>query len=196
MMPCLCSSLIIIGRHAFLDLAAENLQSLSLDLSRPCCSPRIAELTRLTELTRLELLDDDNWRAAPPCFKPLRDLPLQELVILGFSGPEKVLFVPGALSTLRRLHIEDASCLKKSQGDGQLELDDECALERAAEQIFQLPELYQVSGKCDLFEFAMKQGLKTWREADCQKGLMVTYKGFHSCHEKWMKVWTKPNGQS
>ena len=86
-------------------------------------------------------------------------MPLQELVLLDLSGMEKVFFVPGALSTLRRLHIEEPSFLQNPHADRQRLLDHESALERAAEQIFQLPELYQISGHCDLFKCAMKQVL-------------------------------------
>lgn len=90
----------------FVDLADDSLPSISLKEQEPDAFESVAKLTRLTSLTRIEL----RYMCAGDSLTSLRGLPLQELVLLDCPGVAYKLFAPAALTTLRRLHIEDAYC--------------------------------------------------------------------------------------
>ena len=174
-----------------LALADENLQSLSLqeDEANIYISSPLPRLDILTRLTRLELLERDG--DADNSIE-IRGLQLQELVLIDCKCLAQELFVPGALTTLRKLHIEishfisDESMMKNLPDSRRQEL------KAVGEITLGLPHLYQVSGACTLFLVGMRQGLKSWREADFIEGTMVSCKSYHCCSLSQMKVWTKP----
>ncbi len=72
-------------------------------------------LTRLTALTRLELIGQANSEVLQG-LQALRDLPLQELVLLKWSQIqlEPLLSPLGALTSLKKLHIEDRDCANRT----------------------------------------------------------------------------------
>lgn len=187
-------SLILRGTQTFelLNLADESLRSLSLHEDgvyrhNPLLLPRIAGLTGLT---RLELSQREG--DAVDSIQMLRGLQLQELVLIECSGIEQRLFIPGALTTLRRLHIEESDFISEESMMEILPENTRQELRAAGDSILQLPHLYQVSGMCTLYQMSMQEGLRSWTEALFPEGLMVSYKSSHSCAIHQMKVWTKP----
>lgn len=190
----MCSSLVlkVVDFDDFLDLAHGNLKSLSLlDPMHHNKKPRLPHLSQLTGLTRLELEE-----LLPQHYlEPLRGLALQELVLINCEETELKLFdhkreMP--MPTLRKLHIEDT----KIHGDlaevfGTIAMTRKWKrLERIGRPMFQMPELIQVSGWCNLFLIGMRQGLEAWQEAKAPVGTMVTEN--HHVATPLMTVWTKP----
>ena len=155
----------------------------------------LPKLARFTALIRLELSD---WkRAEDKSLKALRRLNLQELVLLSCPLLELQLFVPFALQQLRRLHIEDSTGANKidmvdTHKERQLRLDRKSTLEESGKAVFQLPELHQLSGMCSLFQIGMKEGLRSWKEAECPEGTMLLDSSCHKCHVDWLRLWIKP----
>ena len=123
---------------------------------------------------------------------------LRELVLLNCKQIElkPQLSVPGALTSLTALHIEDATCSSyRAESLQPVPASKREELKKVGDAIFRLPQLQQLSGWCDLFAIGMKQGLKSWEKCALPEGTMVTDKLDHTCCLSWMKVWTKPQGQ-
>ena len=130
----------------------------------------------------------------------LRQLQLRELTLLDCGGLELELFTPGALTSLRNLHVEDSACrlnrsgrVKELLDQAQVSPSVQARVQRArgvGEIVLQLPELHQVSGLCDLFMLGMRSGLRLggWYEADLPAGTMVT-SAHHRCHFSRLKLW-------
>ena len=187
----LCSSLVLetVDFYIFIRLGSGDLKSLSLLVPiYEYPSPILPQLSRLTGLTRLELVEFN----AQHCLSSLRTLPLQELVLVNCQEFELKLFAANAqyalTTTLRKLHIEEVSYA----GERQAREIRQPHLEEVGQAVFQLPGLHQVSGGCDLFAIGMSQGLENWGEADLVQGTMVTYSEFHYLPVAQMKTWTKP----
>ena len=107
-----------------------------------------------------------------------------------------LLFVPGALSTLTALHIDDARCSSyTAESLEPLPASKRKELKRVGDAVFRLPQLQQLSGWCDIFVIGMKQGLKSWEKRPLPEGTMVTHKTDHKCALDWMKLWTKPQAE-
>ena len=178
-----------------LDLAHEDLPSLSLRDYQGSIydSQSLRKLASLTELTRLELkaLTTDNEEEVGA----LRYLQLQELVLINCPDLEWRLFVPGALTRLRKLHIENEDCIAigNYRMRNSLLLDKKREqLKAAGEIVFQLGELSQISGLCNLFVAGMRQGLGEWDVAALPEGTMVSDTATHCCPINLMKIWSKP----
>lgn len=181
----------------FLDLGDSNLQSLSIvQPAWKIIAPSLPQLGLLRGLTRLELAHID----CSNCCQFLKHLPLQELTFLDCRGAELQLFnkyVPGMLTSLRRLHIEDSAC---NDDEGHvLYLDPEgfpktmreAQLKKTGSVIFCLPHLRSVSGWCQLYKTSMRQGLKSWQKFGLSRGTMVSDKERHCCPVSRMKIWLK-----
>ena len=179
-----------------LNLAHKDLRSLSLQDHRYALwsSRSLPKLASLTGLTRLELIAAGTGDVEEVFL--LRDLQLQELVLINCPGLEWKLFVPGALSRLRKLHIEDGGCIAIGSGcraRNHLMFEEERdQLKAAGKVVFQLDELSQISGLCNLFVAGMRRGLRKWDDAALPGGTMVSNEAFHCCPLHLMKVWTKP----
>ena len=188
-----------------LRLASDQLESLSIkddsDLNLGW-DARLPELLRLTGLTRLVLIQWDYDEMSLHSVEVLRQLHLQELVLLDCHQLELDIFIPGALTSLRKLHIEETtSIFINGEEEGQLYIDnrqDEPVVQsnvqiskEVAEAVFSLPELFQLSGLCNLFAMGMKEGLRNWEEAPLLEGFMVPSKDHHTCAVSRLKVWTK-----
>ena len=140
-----------------------------------------------TALTRLELPD---FRSAGAEFAAVRRLPLQELVLLYCQNLEVELILPGALLSLRKLHIEDYDTRKQeiSEHPGMMERLGVCS-----RTLLSLPHLYQLSGSGVLFCAAMKDVLQTWHVAEYQEGsINVDLMNRGSAIEARLRVWIKP----
>ena len=192
----LCSSLFLqdVPLTPLLNLASEDLQLLSLQDDRrhfyDSLSPR--RLARFTALTRLELIISIQKEED---IVALGNLPLQELVLINCPAIERKLFTPGCLTGLRKLHIENRKCIAigNYRARNSLMLDKERdELKSTGAIVFQLDELSQVSGLCNLFVAGMRQGLKKWDAAALPEGTMVSKKASHCCPLHLMKVWSKP----
>ena len=137
------------------------------------------ELARLVELTRLELVQQDQISYSQAALIALRGLRLQELVLLNCHEMELklLLSVPGALTTLRKLHIEDPAALSyQPETCEPLPCGKQKDLKSVGAAIFGLPELQQLSGWCDLFAIGMRHGLRRWKKSAFPEGFMVTFK--------------------
>ena len=192
-----------------LGLASDQLESLSIidDPGRKLgWDARLPELLRLTGLTRLVLIHWDSKKISLHSLEVLRQLHLQELVLIDCQEMELDLFTPDALTTLQKLHVEEPSSIFNWHENGQLPLDimqrqpvELAGMRRSkevAEILFQLPNLYQLSGLCNLFAMGMKEGLRNWEEASLLEGFMVPSKGYHRCSLRKLKVWTKPQSSN
>ena len=192
----LCRSLKLeaLSIDSLLRLAYEDLQSLSLQKNHsfrpdPPCLQKVASLTKLTrlELKGLSKSSDEEIAA-------LRNLQLQELVLLNCADLDLKLFVPGALTTLRKLHIENVNIVPIGSHHmmNEILLDEERdKLKAVGEIVFQLGELSQISGWCNLFKVGMRQGLREWNAADLPTGIMVSNTEMHCCPLRYMQLWTK-----
>ena len=176
----------------FVDLADDSLPSISLKEQEPDTFESVAKLTRLTSLTRIEMRD--MW--AGDSLTSLRGLPLQELVLLDCPGVTYKLFAPAALTTLRRLHVEDVYC-----DEVMFEEKPGCSrafrqqLQKLGDTVLQLPALMQVSGRSNLLARGMKQGLEMWEDSEFTGGTMVSLRCFHRVSPGQMKIWRKPASQ-
>ena len=181
-----------------LSLAHEDLQSFSLQdngVSRSRLDlPSLDRLASLTALTRLEL-NTGMLSCTEEEIEAVKNLQLRELVLVNCAGIELKLFVPGALSRLRKLHIEDRKCIAIGSGyraRNELMLDKERdKLTATGGIVFQLRELCQISGLCNLFVLGMRRGLRKWDVAALPERPMVSRQTSHRCPLHLMKVWTK-----
>ena len=198
--------------EAFKLLAGPQLWSLNclamLSVGQgPQCLP---DLGSLTELTRLELTEfhyPANW----PPLQNARLLRLIELVLVSCPHVPEALFVPGALSSLQRLHIEDDynnydqisdyyDDPPDSEADdpidsGSEETEPELLmtqrhqkLQRIGETVLSLKSLYQVSGRAYLLLFGMAESLVKWQRFDYKEYSMSSLD-----YEAHKFLWLKPD---
>ena len=147
----------------FLHLAPDSLQSLSYqpyERAYPYREPDHSALARLTALTHLELADvpvryeiNLSWPPTPV---------LQELIIIRSPDAEGILLTPGALGSLRKLHVEER-CTGGFINDYFRPAGPEIAL---CNSLLQLPKIQQISGRCQAFKKGMRAALPEWREVD------------------------------
>ena len=196
----LCSSLVLWREITPISsgLAAGNLLSLSLQniaVGLDVFWDRVGP-SRLTALTRLELIAQANISKALWDIQAIENLPLQELVLLFWRQVqlEPLFSLPGVLTSLRKLHIEDADCanlpsdaIKCSSKGRQQEL------ERMSEAVFKLPKLCQLSGCSNVFDIGLRLGQGDWVEMKSSKSMMVSYRSEHTGSLSQMKTWIKPN---
>lgn len=96
-----------------LAFAGDSLESLecSLESSDELDSRRaVQKIGKFTASVDLQLSE---FRPAGEDFTAMQSLPLQELVLLHCQNLEIHLLVPGALLSLRRIHIEDTDRRKQ-----------------------------------------------------------------------------------
>ena len=144
----------------------------------------ILKIAGLTSLTKLELNKWQDWFD----LEPLQVLPLEELVMIDCNNLEIDLFEHGALTALRKLHIEDSCWKFKTDLDGfvvhgQYTEAFTQQLQQVGEIIMALPHLQQVSGACSLYKLGiMEEMLQTWRmsEYEWNVGHMLRL---------WIKYW-------
>ena len=132
-----------------LELALCGLHSLQWEFTGSRHSSLELALSKIggfTTLTRVELRTF--WCRFPDSLlplqvRPLQILPLQELALLDCDKLELQLIVPGALTSLRRLHIEVAN---KGQQDSIEAPSLAKGLTPCGEVLLSLPHLSQLSG--------------------------------------------------
>lgn len=120
----------------------------------------IRRLGTLTALTRLELV---GFAGEPESAAThIHALPLRELVLVKCLTLVLGIFVPGALMSLRNLHLVGGRCRTPP-----------ARLQSCAEVVLSLPHLMQVSGCHALFgDEGMGNVLLAWQEHEYPEGLM------------------------
>ena len=129
----------------FLDLALSSLDSLSIK-PHDATHPYIAALARLPSLTRLELIECFGGYSV---YTPLHSLGLVELALISRADSMEAIFVPGALTRLQRLHLEEGGnwrFIGNCQGKHQLETQD-----KVRDVILGLPNLQKITGVSSIF---------------------------------------------
>lgn len=165
-----------------LSLAPSNLQSLTYTQACHLAQTEVTLVGLLSHLTRLELRIHSWWGDC----QPLRSLGLVELVIGHCPELEHSLFVPGALTKLQRLHIEESEWLHSYfRGSTQRQQ----VQGRIADAIFSLPDLQQVSGKSSILDAAQHDHLVTWQRAQTVRHAMIEYSLLKAAE---MSCWRKP----
>lgn len=134
-----------------INLAGPDL--LSLSSSRWRGAPDTEVFSKLTKLTRLEL-KDYVWASFNLGW--LRDLAVEELILINCPELSSQIFCPGALTALRKLHLEEAA----------EDLPSKSAQTYRAQQLAALPRLRQVSGNGILFTDEMLSAFAGWLESD------------------------------
>ena len=142
-----------------------DLQSLTLSAGAELqlTATSMAAIASVTALTRLELASF----TALESVEQLHSLGLAELVLKYCKNWERALFVPGALMSLRRLHVEDSLSLKyRHSWEGEPEAS---ALSHRDwldtwSILLRLPQLCELSGCCKLFEVGLRESSRSWRD--------------------------------
>lgn len=143
-----------------------DLQSLTLSAGTELqlSSQSMSVIASLTGLTRLELAS----YSALHHVELLQQLQLSELVMKYCQNWESTLLVPGALTNLRRLHVEDFLSLKYcSNYNEQSEALDAAQQLETWSKLLQLPNLQELSGCCTLFEAGLVESSRSWRSRSC-----------------------------
>lgn len=206
-----CRRLKLESSTEFTCLAPDNLLHLPIDWDIQTASypSEFPDIGRLRQLTVLKL----------PCSCPisahlLQGLPLRELTLLDCSPSTFSqlcdLFVPGALTALQKLRIEEVAD-SELEADGnasknwspqvatqtQMAQKDEArirmrrpkaeahmsVLQKLGAAVQRLPQLEQVSGDSALFDIVLSQYLKPWH---------VYYGKYTRFGEDlWLKVWSR-----
>lgn len=139
-----------------------------------------SRIGRLTALTRLELR---NFRPNRHTSFPLmRNLHLQELVLVECQRLELQLIVPGSFTSLRKLHIEEA-IEGPHHTDGQLL--------SCGRKLISLPQLSQLSGSCALFDIGLRHELRGWQVNAYERGLMTSNNLPEHVLRSSRKVWIR-----
>ena len=168
-------------------LATHGLQTLEVELEtmyskyKAYLDCSVCDIGRLTALTRLEMR----------YFRPIdyinitliQALPVQELVFLECRGLEVQLIVPGAFSSLRKLHIEESRYGHSNHTGKQLTA--------CGSALLSLPHLSQLSGSCALFESGLKDELKGWRVSAYKRGLMTSKNLPKDWIANELKMWSR-----
>ena len=176
------------------QIAPSGLQSISCGLKptvqdyRDFMAFALRDIGSLRALTRLELRD---FRPADPRSVPqIRALPLQELVLLGCNNLELQLIVPGRLTSLRRLHIEEPRYCQKRAIEQRHVKDN---LTACARNLLSLPQLSQLSGSSALFKIARRAEIITdWPMSAYESNLMTSNSLPDIADGQNLSVWTRP----
>ena len=177
----------------YLQLAEASLED--LEYSRPPNEktfrmPNAGKLATLTALTRLVLFATHG---------PLQPFPLsclaklKELVLIDCRRLHTALFVPGALQSLQRLHIEGSEGCYYCQyveyiSEYVASAEEYADLRKAGELIVSLPQLRQVSGgPCPLLSVGLESHLSAWHVCSYD-GMALEISGLEP---RESKLWTK-----
>ena len=169
--------------YRLLHLAGPGLEALNCDLAT-CEIWQVGQMLRgFPGLTCLEL--HEGYMLAGYAFR-IRKLPLQELVLCGCDKLqlELHLFSESALTSLRKLHIEEGAKRQRSY----LAEPEPHRLAECGSILRNLPHLHQISSSCALL--GMRDVLATWHHQVYPKGLMTT----DGCDCDGLSLWTKPEG--
>ncbi len=150
-----------------LRLAGPQLQSLSYTawiqrVSKHKILPHLATLTALTKLELAHLLETPQ----PAELHSLRQLRLLELRIIDCNRLEESLIVPGALPTLRKLHVEEWMQDRFKLAKIMAEVGDYNVASEApgfGRALLALPDLVEVSGHCPLSVFKILEDKREWK---------------------------------
>lgn len=179
------------AKFNFLHLGDTGLQSLSSEQPENefrYIKPTLPQLANTSGLTRLELIRLDVCNFVTR----VRGLPLRELILISCHATELQLFVPGAFTSLQKLHIEEGACEDVMQEDEDSATgNEELQLKDVGAMILDLPELRQVSGWCELYERGMREGLRSWGESFFPNRAMVSSNKRRHCYVSRMKMWTR-----
>ena len=148
-------------------LAGPQLRSLSCTASAQTepngiTMPHLATLTALTKLELACVLGPPQ----PAELHSLRQLRLLELRLVNCGRLASSLIVPGALSTLRKLHLEDFMMCLLELAEIAAERGAQCVAPEVHEfgrVLLALPDLVEVSGHCGLFVLKILEGCRGWR---------------------------------
>ena len=186
----------------FLSVAPNSLQCLryNLDVLNDMPGEDVkyidSTVARLTNLTTLELRDCGLIQD----HRILRMMALRELSLKNCRKPQlSTLFVPGALTALEKLHIEDEDVNnhgghhvtyigQRRAVNPDSNLVPKAELKRVGAAILALPNLRQLSGWSLLFG-EMQEGLKNWRATYDLDLLHFGY--YREPYPKWLKAWRK-----
>lgn len=176
------------------QIAPSGLQSISCGL-KPIVQNNwvlmafvLRDIGSLRALTRLELrgLRPADTQSVPQ----IRALPLQELVLLGCNNLELQLIVPGRLTSLRRLHIEEPRYCQKRAIEQRHVKDN---LTACARNLLSLPQLSQLSGSSALFRIARRADIITdWPMSAYEPNLMTSNSLPDFGDGRIMTVWKRP----
>ena len=123
----------------------------------------MAAIANVTALTRLELASFTVLQSV----EQLQSLGLSDLVLKYCKNWERALFVPGALMSLRRLHVEDTLSLKYRhswEGEPEASAFSQGEWLDTWRTLLQLPELCELSGCCKLFEVGLRESSRSWQD--------------------------------
>ena len=159
------------NRPLFIQLAGPELLSLKImpDKGMQYQEMRlgtVAAIAKLSALTRLEL----TGYKCTARLTALQRLKLQELSLDSSPGAAEAILLPGAMTTLQKLHLSEGFGEIFDQAAFQNDLADTDSeghqraqqLHQLGQVLFGLPSLVEVSGSCCLFTCAMAEGLKDW----------------------------------
>lgn len=178
---------------SYLLLASPQLESLTMCNYEVFEAPQpdLAAVAGITALTRLELMGYEGTAE----YEQLQSLPVKELVLISCPGIPEVLFVPGALTALQKLHLAEYEPQPQSLEDFQRDLQAPGAegylpahqLRHLSARILSLPSLVQLSGEGTLIALGMAEGLQDWEKCPEELGSVTPYPWKSS---KYM--WVKP----
>ena len=142
-----------------------GMKSLANNLIREWGRLTASEMGGLAAWTHRELHDplSSSYAITP------HSLPgLQDAVLLNCHGLIANFLVPGAFTSLRRVHI----------GDEYLPVTEQASIQKRQATwaaLLKLPQLCQLSGACELFDVGMKLSLGMWQEVDYPEGAMADF---------------------
>lgn len=166
-----CRSLTLRECHTYLiDLAGPSLEV--LDYEPQCDSiPQfdVLDMARVAALGALTSLKLTHYELAHN-LDLLQVSGLVELVLIHCRRSEQDLFAPGALTRLRRLHIEEDCSILAEREAGLEACDPDCLwmaqrLRSIGKIVLGLSNLSCVSGGGELIKIGMKEGLQAWRHS-------------------------------
>ena len=185
----------------FLSVAPNDLQCLRYNLDilqeTPEGSYIDSAVARLTNLTTLELRDCGLLQD----HRILRKMALRELSLRNCRIPQlSTVFVPGFLTALEKLHIEDKGVSnngviylgQERAGNADSRLEPAAELRKVGATILALPNLRQLSGWSLLLD-EMAEDLKKWRAT---RDLDLLHSGIYGhtlpyWSPAWVKGWRK-----
>lgn len=143
-------------------------------------------VVRFTSLHRLELIE------APNCLEVQNMTALQELILIDSTDASLSILAPGALRDLRRLHVEESQRYRQDSETGPDHTESEKAKYISFGNAIQsLPNLEQLSGRCQLFEWGwgLDTILQHWHEGNYAGHEMTAFSRYPSLE---IGLWQKP----
>ena len=171
-----------------IHVAGPHLQSLSYislvpEGNQDAVIRHIATLTSLTSLHLEQVSTSDTISIE---YTKLQKMRLQELTLCYCYRMAEALIVPGALLTLRKLHLEEILGHLSSFAGAMEAPNNKYLLEDAhqiAESLLSLPDLVELSGISKLFMLKLLEGWKKWQLVS---GHDIRFCGIRA--EVWRKV--------